>query len=142
MRGGDDPVLLDEASPTKVSPATVDGDLKGDLVRPFPRKYFPAIHYPAKKTILYGSLSFVEVKENVPCLKCQIEYFVNGRLNPGMCPCDLLRSSYRRLPLLHLHLLGLQHGETQRGLGPKHSALPPCYSDPIRFVRKRRLTSH
>ena len=52
---GDDPAPLDEASPTKVTPAAVDGDLKGDLIRSFPRIHFPAVHYPVK-TLSLGSI--------------------------------------------------------------------------------------
>ena len=51
MCRGDDPAPLDEASPTKVTPAAVDGDLKGDLVRSLPWIHFLAVHYP-KRTYL------------------------------------------------------------------------------------------
>ena len=51
MCRGDDPAPLDEASPAKVTPAAVDGDLEGDLVRSLPWINFLAVHYP-KRTYL------------------------------------------------------------------------------------------
>ena len=43
MRGGDDPVLLDEGAPAKVAPVH---NLDGDLVRPLARRHLSTVDYP------------------------------------------------------------------------------------------------
>ena len=43
MRGGDDPVLLDEAAPAEVAPVH---NLDGDLVGPLARRHLSAVDYP------------------------------------------------------------------------------------------------